>query len=185
MTNFTYINNIPNGPDNPSDDQPNMKTNTNSISDIIDVDHIGFGQANGGYHRQNRIIARNTIPGGLFPGMGTFYVKVVDGEEQVFYTAGANGTEYQITRSIQGSFSAFSANPGWTFLPGGLLLQYGLSAANPVVFPTAFTSTPFSIQITRNSSSGLTTSLPVVTVSNTQFTTNNAPGFFFWMAIGK
>ena len=31
--NFIYTNNIPDGPNNPSNDQPKMKVNTNSIDE--------------------------------------------------------------------------------------------------------------------------------------------------------
>lgn len=49
---FAYTRDIPNPPNNPSSDVPNMKINTNSISDLINVDHQSFGVANGGTHKQ-------------------------------------------------------------------------------------------------------------------------------------
>ena len=50
MTNFVYNRGIPNGPNNPSNDQPKMQINTNSSEDIWDVDHFGFNNNQGGYH---------------------------------------------------------------------------------------------------------------------------------------
>lgn len=47
---FTYNRDIPDGPNNPSRDQPLMKTNTNSIDDLIAVNHISFRSAGGGQH---------------------------------------------------------------------------------------------------------------------------------------
>jgi hypothetical protein len=48
MTTFAYYANIPNAPDNPSFDQPLMQTNSGSINSIIGIDHLTFGQAQGG-----------------------------------------------------------------------------------------------------------------------------------------
>jgi hypothetical protein len=58
MTSFSYNNNIPLASNNPSVDQPNMEINTNSISSLIAVDHVGFNSSgtgaggNGGHHLQ-------------------------------------------------------------------------------------------------------------------------------------
>jgi len=56
---LTYTLNIPDAPNNPSNDQPNMKTNTNSISDIIDVDHYTFDKTPSGKHRQVTLAGKN------------------------------------------------------------------------------------------------------------------------------
>jgi len=47
-----YNRDIPDAPNNPSVDQPKMKENTNSVYDIIDIDHITFEANNGGTHKQ-------------------------------------------------------------------------------------------------------------------------------------
>lgn len=39
---ISYNRDIPDGPNNPSNDQPKMKTNTNSIDDWTAIDHIKF-----------------------------------------------------------------------------------------------------------------------------------------------
>ena len=57
---ISYNLNIPNGPDNPSTDQPNMKTNTNSISSFVAVDHVGFNSSSGGTHLQTTYSSKNT-----------------------------------------------------------------------------------------------------------------------------
>lgn len=60
MSNFAYNKDIPAANNNPSVDQPNMLTNTNSIADWANVDHYGFGAqgtqpaGQGGYHRAIR-----------------------------------------------------------------------------------------------------------------------------------
>lgn len=53
MTTFNFDRDIPFEDNNPSDDQPLMKQNNNSIDDIIDVDHYSFETQNlDGWHRQ-------------------------------------------------------------------------------------------------------------------------------------
>ena len=49
---FSYTTGVPNPPNNPSVDVTPMQTNTNSISSLISVDHVGFNIANGGTHKQ-------------------------------------------------------------------------------------------------------------------------------------
>lgn len=49
---FTYVSNLPAAANNPSNDQPNMQTNTNSIASLISVNHIGFNTATAGQHKQ-------------------------------------------------------------------------------------------------------------------------------------
>lgn len=49
---FSFYNTIPATPDNPSNDQPLMLINNQSIDSILAVDHIGFNSAGGGEHLQ-------------------------------------------------------------------------------------------------------------------------------------
>jgi hypothetical protein len=103
MTNFSYNQDIPDAPNNPSDDQPLMKTNTNSTFGIIAVDHVGFEQANGGYHT---VIHQGPAGGGsgsdpaAIPGFGQTYVKTVGStpDQQLFFETGL-GVVSQLTPS--------------------------------------------------------------------------------------
>lgn len=49
---ISYNLDIPDAPNNPSVDQPNMRTNTNSINTIIAVDHYTFADTPSGTHKQ-------------------------------------------------------------------------------------------------------------------------------------
>jgi hypothetical protein len=62
---FTYIPAIPAAANNPSIDQPNMQTNTNSISNWTAVDHIGFNTIVAGQHKQ--VTFNNNNPPGAPP----------------------------------------------------------------------------------------------------------------------
>jgi len=59
VSSFSYSRDIPDGPNNPTQDQPNMKINTNSIEDILNVDHVTFRQVPGGTHKQLTISSKN------------------------------------------------------------------------------------------------------------------------------
>jgi hypothetical protein len=214
-----------------------MQTNTNSISAWVDVDHYGFKNASnlGGLHTQVTMPALLNIPARLLTTSGILYVKdalvfnppgppAPQNAKTLFYTAGTSGKEYQLTRTINNNtqFALFgqnvigytppvgdvtSQNGGWTFLPGGLLLQYGFcnilmagsGSVFDVVFPIPFSVgvNPYSIttSVTRIS---LAVPMPVVaiidgTVSPTGFqaninrisgTTTPYSNSIAWMAIG-
>lgn len=77
---ITYNVNIPDAPNNPSNDQPLMQTNTNAIDTILGVDHVSFNITNppdGGTHKQVTFSTKNA-PGAqtdpqsvLYTGSGT------------------------------------------------------------------------------------------------------------------
>lgn len=67
MTAFSYNNNVPATNNNPSVDQPDMKINTQSIEQLIAVDHVSFNSAgsgppdgSGGHHLQVTFDSKNT-----------------------------------------------------------------------------------------------------------------------------
>ena len=145
--NLNYFTNIPFASNDPSIDQPNMQTNTNSISAWVDVDHYGFKNASnlGGLHTQVTMPVLSVIPTRLLSNSGILYTKSVSvytatpqSANSLFYTAGTSTKEYQLTRTINNNtqFDLFSTNTiyntsgvtsqrgGWTFLPGGMLLMY-------------------------------------------------------------
>ncbi|MFI5416032.1 MAG: hypothetical protein ACHQXJ_01640 [Nitrososphaerales archaeon] len=153
MTNYPYTDNIPFASDNPSNDQPNMQTNTNSIDNLINEDHYSFNQNNGGFHKQVRMVDLLSIPVSLIASSGTLYTKNYQSDDQLFYTDNTTGNEYQLSRCDTNAtnFLSFGTNNsyvsvpvqngisgGWTFLPGnggntgtplaatgGLILQWG------------------------------------------------------------
>lgn len=218
---ITYNRDIPDQPNNPSVDQPDMKINTNSVDDIINVDHYSFNDNLGGLHKQVRMPALAARPAGLVVGEGTFYTKTVQvapgpiNATQAFYAPDAGaGLEYQITRTIDGVSGFFGVfvndyngvgvaySGGWTFLPGGLLYQYGvynaatLSSSGTIFFPVQFINTPFVVQPVLIAKVGGTTSLHTVSVISgslgaTSFQWNldsSTAGSYtgiYWTAIGK
>lgn len=215
MTNYAYKRNIPASANNPSNDQSPLRTNTNSVDSLIAEDHYSFGVANGGLHKQMRIIDLLATPGSRATGMGTLWTEntTTTGaikESELFYVPDNTSDRYQLTRTISGKKSLFSTNTiyqaaagtkpsttgGWSFLPGGMLIQYGistnanLSTNNAVEFPVPFMTFVGSIVLTpvRNNSNDKVVAITTGSISNAGFTFilsgSSQPTSITWMAIG-
>lgn len=123
---------IPEGPDNPSNDQPDMKINNDNIAKFVAIDHIPFGVANSGYHTviHQKPYLNNTwnpaAPGGTPPAIA--------GVEQVFsmnYTPNypAAPTDTQLFSKTGGGgisqlTGQFGSAQGWCWT-SGILLMWG------------------------------------------------------------
>src|ERR1043166_4071495 len=76
MTFLNYNQNIPGSQNNPSDDQSLMRTNTNSTRTWVTIDHYGFKDNLGGYHKiihqdtNNGNRTQITNPGGGYTRTG-------------------------------------------------------------------------------------------------------------------
>jgi len=158
---LNYFQNIPNGPNNPSQDQPNMKTNTNSIFSIWAIDHITFGNASNGQHAQVTFASNNTPNIPTTPPV-LFTKLAASSLPQLFFYSG---------NAAQSSNQYIDAANGSTFLLGGIILKWGSTASiatNTVVnFASAFPNNCYSVvavsgtatqsSIKAISASGLTT----------------------------
>jgi hypothetical protein len=150
MTLFDYTRDIPFPTDAPKNDQPIMRINTNSIAGIIEVDHIGFGLDNGGYHTDihmtefssttiNPSNASNNPPTAPLPidNIGQLYTCQIRSPpmsggiiDEVLYYQSAFGRITQLTNNITGpgfqsSTTGHGGFNGYTTLPGGLMIQWG------------------------------------------------------------
>lgn len=162
MTLYDYTLDIPDGPNSPSQDQPNMKINNNNIASLIGVDHIGFNLNDGGYHT---VIHQKPYLGNSWnPTAKTGAPAAISGVEQVFalnYTpnyvgavadtqlfarsgiGGGGGTDniYQLTGAVR-------ASEGWSWI-GGILMQWGFvtittnQETNSVLFTGRASCIPF------------------------------------------
>jgi len=197
MPSLSYYSNIPNVSNNPANDVPLMQTNSASLQTLIDVDHVDFSNNNYGKHSQVTMPVQAAIPSGRIGLTGTVYTKTVatytaNNESTLFYTPDTSGNEYQLTRTIAAKGASFGTNPGWTFLPGGLLFQFGnitlgVSSNTAVVFPVAFVSSVYSVVNTLLNGTNYGYSVNSVTLSGFNF--NVSPvfpsGTGYWYAIGK
>lgn len=204
---FSYYPNVPNGPNDPADDQPLMQVNAQSINNLIAVDHVGFNTANGGIHKVIHFSNQVADPGAS--AFGQLYTKTVNATNQLFYKTPA-GNVAQLTSDLTPS----PGQNGYTYLPGGIILQWGIrtmnlsggsgtgvvnfSAFNNINFPNNI----FNVSVTLLSDQSNTSSNNTLSVINytgggmTPPTTNrfyynfngqNSSNFahFYWIAIGN
>lgn len=129
---------IPVTNDDPADDQPLMQTNFASINTLINVDHVGFSNAQYGQHNQVTFAANNvpttpTVPPVLF-------TNTVGAVPQPFFYSGSTFNQY--TNAANGS----------TFLLGGMILKWGLAFAitdnASVSFVTPFPNSCYAVYLT-------------------------------------
>jgi len=183
MPSYSYNTNIPAAANLLSDDQPDMQTNTNSINSLLGgdatVDMIGFGNANGGWHRQLTYVVQGSAPGSS-SGQARTYSKTSSGSSEIFLQRDNVATEIQLTR---GTPSA--ATSGYTFLPGGILLQWvQRTATGAFNWPIAFTTSVYGATLGYNNAlSGLVPNLTSLTVSGATLN-NSSTATVFIMAVG-
>jgi len=197
----SYQPNIPTGLVNLDVDYQNIQNNFSQLNTSFGINHFPFDNntPNNGKHTFVEMKDSGAIPAPLTGSEGTLYTKTAAAVTDLYYTPDNSTNEYQMTRTISASFGTFSSSTGWTYLPGGLLLQWGKvagSSANtiPVVFPVAFTNPAYSVQVIPEraaSSPGDSTLTVIVTGSITTngFTIGNVGSHtmvgWYWMAIGK
>ena len=153
-----YNTGVPATNDNPSDDQPEMLINTQSINSIWDVDHYVFADATAGQHAQVTFAGEN-IPG----------TSPTDPASILYTQAG------QANANAQLFFENQTSN-----VPVNLIKAYGTFNVSINVPGSSFTLTTIqSININTGSltisySSGVATlTIPVLTTGNSGITGNN------------
>lgn len=157
-----------------------IKENFTIIQTAFNVDHVDFDASGEGFH------AKVTFPQGTAPTVAVdnivLYAKDTNSRPTIFMRQENNGSEVQLT----GPTPSIGAN-GYTFLPGGALIQWGVnvSAGNAsVTFPVAFT-TLYSITIGTRGNSGSSGYHRISTESASGFSVQaTATSGFYWMAIG-
>jgi len=131
MSNIAYNRDIPNAPNNPSNDQPLMKINNNAIDSILKVDHHGFNDATNlsGFHTVIHQDAQTANPAPIAgpPAIGQTYTRSITptggvADVQLFYLS-ALGVATQLT----GPSSVSATTNGYVYLPGGILMQWGVN----------------------------------------------------------
>ena len=206
-----YNLNIPFATNDPSVDQPDMLENTNSTSTLLQQDHLGFnnqfnGIANsGGYHTNIHMIDQGA---GFDPAritqVGQLYAKqaTLNGftDTALFYRTGPNVGATNSVTQITAPKNTVTGTDGYTFLPGGMILQWGV--VTPAPFPNNsliaqnfninYPTTAVNVQLTLIADTK-STNVQVMSIGKTSL---NASGFtwnytggsayigFYWMALG-
>lgn len=205
---FTFNTGIPASGNNPSADQPEMLINNISADGFAGTDHYGYNTGLGGYHKAAHFVSIPGQPPGVPPGVidtAMLYGGKQSGEDQLWFSNGISNQGYQLTRTNTGVYANFgkvlsyaTSGPldfigGWTFLPGNLLLQYGVvtgftpNSFATITLPTSFFSTSYFIQATPKGSGSVVQTAQAAVVSQTQFNLalfSPVGGDVFWMAVG-
>lgn len=144
---FTYTTGIPAAGNNPSNDQPNMLQNTNAISNLLVVDHIGFNDSDAGQHKK---ISFNDVAS---PGSPT------DPLSYLYTVANVAGFSWPTFLNEEGTYSVLPDPPAastgsgsnglytcYSITWGKLILNFGTltinsgSATSTATFQTTFTN---------------------------------------------
>jgi hypothetical protein len=181
-----------------------IRDNFTAIVADLGVNHVAINLADQGKHKFLQLPEQGSAPTTAV-NEGGFYAKVgtSPAETSLFFRAENSGFEYRMTRPVAASTALFATNTayaadhtgGWTFLPGGLLLQYGArttpGSSGTITFPITFTTGYYSITIglSRNNSSSVQNTYidNSVAVSLTSFAYDNTSSStdpIYWMAIG-
>ncbi len=169
--------------------QPLIRNNFTTIDTAFQVDHVPYSTTGQGKHNKVTmpVQAADPVPGA---GEAIMYNKLsaVTAANEVWISR-SGGTPVPITASTG------NTQNGYTYFPSGIILQYGYAAANgngvtSINFNApGFTTAPFSIVVTEQSS-GSSTPAPTLTVGTSTsgaFNVKNsgAAATFYWFAIGR
>ena len=198
---MTY-NSSPNSGQSLGQTRDQMRTNTDLLKASLAINHVDLGLADVGKHKFVEMPVQASAPT-TAAGELALFSKTVSAISQLYIIRdGVAGTEKPLTAgdTSQAQFAvntvayAANCNGGWTFLPGGMILQYGRrttpTASGAVTFPIPFPSgnAPFSIVVTNERDSARSANINNTGISSTGFSyfmeTSGAIALN-WIAIGN
>ncbi len=212
----TYQPNIPTGTVDLDQDYLNLQANFQQLDIAYGYDHVAFSNTSGlpptvngqsGLHKVIHMLANSTLatnPANNYPPTAVTPVSLTgelfttqsnDGldTDTILWYQSASGKLSQLTRNITPSLG----NNGYTYLPGGILLQWGrfnpASATTVVVtFTQPFVNNIFNIQLTYRVDDSSTIRSGVLdspSPNKNGFTwignSTSSLKFIYWMAIGN
>lgn len=149
---MAYNPNIPQPTDIIANSQADLLNNFMEINTLVDVNHQTFGAADAGKHKFLQMPEQSVAPdtavneAGLYAAVGA----TSDTTELVFRREN-NGAAIAFTECVA---PAANNATGWTRLPSGIIMQWGTIAVvngnATIVFPIAFPSYCYNIQVTNN-----------------------------------
>ncbi len=187
---MTYIPDIPQSGDIPSQSQGEILTNFQQLNTVFDVDHVPFNDttaANRGKHDQSTYIELAADPTTAANEVAV-YSKDDGGNARLFMRQESNGTVIQLSGA-----NPTSAISGSTFLPGGIILKWGVLATpsdgDPVTFAGgAFPNNVFALTMAESRNGTSNTATYFTALATTGFTyksSTNSNDAVHYMAIGN
>jgi hypothetical protein len=123
--------------------QPLILANFTTIDSVFAVDHATFNTTNAGYHNKVTLINQSSAPAGVANANILYsFINPVTSVNDIYLNQN-NDTPVPITASNY-------AQPGYAYLPSGIILQWGYfnsaSSSNvTVTFPIAFPNAILSV----------------------------------------
>ncbi len=195
---MSYTLDIPNAPNNPSQDQPLMKANTNAIYTLIAKDHVTFGfGASSGHHTVIHQTVQSLDPVTI-AGVNQVYAKnvtpnaTITSTDTQLFTKTGSGVISQLTGRLDGA-------EGYVWV-GGILYQWGNAdfPSSGITFKTRvtggidFPNNIFSVYLTFKNTSGSAVNATIgvrnpLTTGFTVSTTGASASWtgYYWLAIGN
>lgn len=169
-----------------------IRSNISALKASLAVNHVDLDLANVGKHKFMQMPSQAAAPATAADELA-LYVKTPAGV-RLFLRQVSSGTEIQMS-----GVDPLAASVGYTFLPGGLLMQWGrksmnLNSSTTITYTVeggiAFDANPYNIQVSSTASDETIRNVATFTgVTSTQLTLNinsNAVGnaVCHWLVIG-
>ena len=177
---------LPNTGESLDDTRDAIKTNFTLLQITINANHVSLTGGDG-KHKFLQMPEQASAPT-TAANEGGLYVKAASSISNLFWRQESDGTEIQMT-----NIAPSSATSGYSFLPGGILMQWGQKAtpgaSGQVMFPITFSAAPYSLTLTLQRSSGTqsvtSSSATVPTATTFNYLASSAGStILYWMAIG-
>lgn len=202
---MTYTSDIPISGETLGSTRDRIRGNFQEIAAVEAINHVAFNAIGKGKHKYLQMPEVTASGVGIpvtLANEGGVYVDVATNpaEANLFFRGENNGFQYQLTRVNQTKNATFGTytnyppsvanqNGGWTFLPGGLILQYGSMVSTgsntTVTFPIAFTTVNAVVTITRESNTGSAGGAFNITQTNFVMARGGSSNTkFYWTAVG-
>lgn len=198
---MVYRNNIPQATDFLDQSQVDLLNNFAQLDTSFGIDHYEFSDVSGDTGKHKSVtMPENTVPtigadeGGLYTKVG---VAPNPTETNMFFVAEGGTDEYQMTYSDSTNFATFSTNTtyvanhsgGWSFLPGGLIMFYGVrstpGSSGTITFPFEYPNNVFTVVTTSNGAGSKSNNVTSQTTTGFNYSTSNSSQTINWMAIGN
>jgi len=124
-----------------------IRTNFTVISDAFQVDHVAYNASGQGKHKwvtfpvQTQATAQAAL---IYPDIGLYSaLYATTGINELFFRNSGN-----VVPDVPMTARLYAGN-GWTYLPSGIIIQWGVIATganpSPVTFPIAFPNACFKV----------------------------------------
>jgi hypothetical protein len=146
---MAYQSNKPLSTDKLSVSQGDINGNFQAINTYVAIDHVAFNGADQGKHKRVFFTQQAADPA-TAATEAAIYAKdsSVPGTASLYYRPPNSGTPIEFTYALK-------AAAGWTWLPSGIIMQWGTGTCGGVIaFPRAFPTACLSVQLTARAPGG-------------------------------